>query len=107
MTEHAVDLFNAAERLDESPMEILNGGAADALRVLDSSASEIATAAETCGIHDSYVDALLERAGSRLREVPEPVDVYPAAAEAATLLYAAAWVLKGDDVTAEHLKDLL
>jgi predicted xylose isomerase-like sugar epimerase len=107
MTASSADLFRVAERLDESPTELLNGGATDALRLLDASASEIEAVARTRGIELSTINALWERAGVCLREVPEADAVFSAAANAATLLYTAAWVLESDSATTEDLKALL
>jgi hypothetical protein len=107
MNTNAADLFLAAERLDESPIELLNGGAADALRALDASASEAEAVAGERGIELSTVNALWERAGARLRAVPDPDAVFAVAADAAVLLYAAAWVLDSDSVTTEQLLNLL
>jgi hypothetical protein len=104
MTPSSADLFSVAERLDESPTELLNGGAADALRLLKASVPETEAVARTRGIDPEVVNALWERASARLRDVPEPSAVFPAAAEAAALLYTAAWVLDSDSLTAEDLK---
>ncbi|MBN1609249.1 MAG: hypothetical protein JW940_21645 [Polyangiaceae bacterium] len=107
MTGHAVQLFEAAERLDESPREMLNGGATDALEVLEASATDIAAAAQIRGIETADVDALLDRTASRLRTLPGEDGVFPAAAEAATLLYATAWVLDSETANAEDLRALM
>jgi hypothetical protein len=107
MTPRAAEIFTAAERLDESPMELLNGGANDALHALDASAGEIEGVAQSRGIEFAQVEELWQRASSRLRDLPEPDALYPAAAEAATLLYTAAWVLESDSVTTEDLRLLL
>lgn len=107
MTPSSADLYRVAERLDESPTELLNGGAADALRALDASAPETEAIARTRGIELSTMHALWERAGTRLREIPEPDAVFSAAAEAAALLYTAAWVLESDSATTEDLKAVL
>lgn len=53
------------------------------------------------------MSALWERAGTRLRELPDANEMFTAAAEAATLLYAAAWVLDSDSATAEGLQTLM
>ena len=107
MTPHPNDLFSVAARLDESPTEILNGGAVDALSALAASAQQAEAAASARGIELATVSALWERAGIRLRELPDANEMFPAAAEAATLLYAAAWVLDSDSVTAEGLQALM
>jgi hypothetical protein len=107
MTPGSADLYRVAERLDESPMELLNGGAADALRALDASATETEAVASARGIDLSTVNELWERANLVLREAPEPDAVFAAAAEAATLLYTAAWVLDSDSATTEDLRALL
>jgi len=99
-------LFRAATKLDESPAELLNGGAAEALRALEQCEAEANAAASSQGVEPSAVDALWERAGARLRNVPAQDDLFPAAAEAASLLYAAAWVLHSDTVTTEDLRSL-
>ena len=107
MTASSADLLRVAERLDEWPMELLNGGAVDALSALDASAPEVQAVANTRGIELSTVNALWERAAARVREVPEPDEVFAAAAEAAGLLYAAAWVMDSDSATTQDLRDLL
>jgi hypothetical protein len=110
MTSHQDDLYTVAARLDESPTEILNGGAVDGLNALAASAQAAAAAASAHGIEPATVTALWARAEVRLRELPDADDaneMFPAAAEAATLLYAAAWVLDSDSVTAEGLGTLL
>jgi hypothetical protein len=100
-------LFRAATKLDESPAELLNGGAAEALQVLEQCEAEAAAAAASQGVESSAVDALWERAGARLQKLPEQDELFPAAAEAASLLYAAAWVLHSDAVTTEDLRSLM
>lgn len=100
-------LFRAATRLDETPAELLNGGADEALQALEQCEAEANAAASSQGVEPSAVDALWERAGARLRKVPEQDELYPAAAEAASLLYAAAWVLHSDAVTTEDLQALM
>lgn len=107
MTRCADELFSAAERLDESPNELLNGGAADALRALEASTKEAESVAQKRGIELSTVNALWERAGARLRAEPEPDAVFAAAADAAVLLYAAAWMLDSESATTEGLLNLL
>jgi hypothetical protein len=103
----SADLFRVAEMLDESPMELLNGGAADALRALDASAAQTEAVAAERGIDLSTVNELWERAGACLREAPEPDAVFSTAAEAAALLYTAAWVLESNSATTEDLKAVL
>jgi hypothetical protein len=88
-------------------MELLNGGAAEALLVLGASASETEGVARDRGIELAVISALWEQAEARLRDAPEPHAVFPAAAEAAALLYAAAWVLESDAATTEDLRALL
>jgi hypothetical protein len=105
MTSQSADLFSVAVRLDESPVELLNGGAAEALKALDAASPE-AVASER-GIDTSEVEALWARAGARLREVPGQDELFPAAAEAATLLYAAAWLLDSDEATTDGLRALM
>lgn len=105
MTAQAADLLSVAVRLDECPTELLNGGATEALRALDAAAPEAASGHS--GTVTEEIRALWERAGIRLREVPEPGQLFPAAAEAATLLYAAAWALDSESVTAEDLHILM
>lgn len=104
---HSGALFSAAERLDESPTELLNGGAAKALQILEACTAKAKTAASDGGVEPAAVDALWERAGARLRKMPEPDELFSAAAEAASLLYAAAWVLHADSVTTEDLRSLM
>lgn len=98
-------LFSVAVRLDESPIELLNGGAADALCALDAVAPE--AVASLRGIEVTEVKALWDRASARLRELPAPDQLFPAAAEAATFLYAAAWAVGSDSVTSEDLRVLM
>lgn len=107
MTSSSTALFLAAQRLDRSPMAMLNGGASDALDALDVAAPEIGTVAHARNIDVSLVNRLWARADARLRDVPQHDAVYPAAAEAASLLYTAAWVISSDDATTEQLRDLL
>jgi hypothetical protein len=107
MTANSSALFSAAQRLDESPMAMLNGGASDALRALDAAAPEAEGIALARGIDTSVLNELWERAGARLREVPGPDGVFEAAAEAASLLYTAAWVFGSDSATTEDLRDSL
>jgi hypothetical protein len=105
MTSQPIDLFSVAVRLDESPEELLNGGATTALHTLDAFSPEAAASKAGIGVAD--VKALWDRAGARLREVPEPDELYPAAAEAANLLYAAAWVVNSESATSEDLQAFL
>ncbi|HEY3864544.1 MAG TPA: hypothetical protein VGL54_00485 [Solirubrobacteraceae bacterium] len=107
MTTHQDDLYTVAARLDESPTEIMNGGAVAGLNALAVSAQAAEAAASAHGIEPTTVTALWERAGVRLRELPDANEMFPAAAEAATLLYAAAWVFDSDSVTAEGLQALM
>jgi hypothetical protein len=105
MTSQPPDLFAVAVRLDECPVELLNGGAADALRALAAVAPEVV--ASQRGIEVMEVKALWEQAAVRLRDVPAPDQLFPAAAEAASLLYAAAWATNCDSATSEGLQALL
>lgn len=105
MTAQATNLYSVAVRLDESPEELLNGGAAQALHALDAFPPE--TAASKSGVAVAEVTALWDRAGERLRDLPAPDELYPAAAEAASLLYAAAWVVGSDSVMSEDLQALM
>ena len=100
-------LFRAAQRLDETPMAMLNGGASDALEALTAAAPESEAIAQARDIDISVVHELWERADARLRAVPEPDAVFLAAAEAASLLYTAAWVIESDSATTEDLKEVL
>ena len=100
-------LFRAARRLDESPMAILNGGASDALRALDAAAPEVEGMAAARHIDAAAMNELWERAGARLREIPDSDAVYEAAAEAASLLYTAAWVFGSDSATIDDVRDVL
>jgi hypothetical protein len=106
MTPTSDALFRAAQRLDESPMTILNGGASDALLALNEAASETESIAHARGIEVADVNELWSRAATRLREVSVE-DVYVAAAEAASLLYTAAWVLGSESATADELRSIL
>jgi hypothetical protein len=58
-------------------------------------------------VESQAVEELWERASARLRDVPERSELFPAAADAANLLYTAAWVLRSDSVTTEDLRSLL
>jgi hypothetical protein len=104
MTPQVADLFGVAVRLDETPTELLNGGAADALRALAAITPD--SVATLHGIEITEVRALWDRAGARLRETPGSDQLFPAAAEAATLLYAAAWAASSESVTPEDLRSL-
>jgi hypothetical protein len=103
----AASLFEAAERLDESPIELLNGGAHDALHALSRSSADAEAAANERGLDTAAVAALWQRADARLRATPPADAVFAAAADAASLLYAAAWVLDSDAVTTEEVLYLL
>jgi hypothetical protein len=107
MTPNAAALFSAAQRLDESPTTMLNGGASDALRALDDAAPQVEAVAQARAIDATVLSELWERAGARLRTVPEPNAVFEAAAEAAWLLYTAAWVISSDSATTAQLRDML
>ncbi len=107
MTPVSADLFGVAERLDESPTELLNGGATEGLRALAASESQARALATTRGLDVDTVRALWERAGARLREQPEVDALYPAAAEAAALLYTAAWVIDADSATDDDVRALM
>jgi hypothetical protein len=107
MTPSSSSLFHAAQRLDESPLAILNGGASDALDALEAAAPETAAAAEARGIEVAVMNELWSRADARLREVPQGEAVYEAAAEAASLLYMAAWAIGSDSATTEQLREVL
>lgn len=103
----SAQLFVVAETLDESPAELLNGAASAGLHALDATAGEIAALASARGLDATSLEDLWSRAQHRLTEMPNPADVYEAAAEAATLLYAAAWVVESDSVTVEELASLV
>jgi hypothetical protein len=105
MTAQSTDLYRVAMRLDESPEELLNGGAITALHALDALPPE--AAASKSGVEVAEVKALWDRAGARLREVPGSDELYPAAAEAANLLYAAAWVAGSNSLTVDDLRTLM
>jgi hypothetical protein len=99
------DLYQVAARLDESPEELLNGGAAEALRALNAVSPEVV--ASQRGIAVIEVKALWDRAGARLGQTPGPDELYPAAAEAATLLYGAAWVANSDAATVDDVRAII
>ncbi len=101
------DLYRVATRLDETPVELLNGGAADGLRALAASSDAITTVAAERGIEATTARALWDRADARLRDIPDQQALFPAAAEAAGLLYAAAWALGSASATTEDLQALL
>jgi hypothetical protein len=105
MDSQPTDLYRLAVRLDEEPEELLNGGASEGLRVLSAISPE-AVASER-GIEVGEVKALWDRAGARLSAMPEPAELYPAAAEAATLLYGAAWVAGSASATVEDVRALI
>jgi hypothetical protein len=105
MNSQPTDLYRVAVRLDEEPEELLNGGASEGLRVLGTISPEVV--ASERGIDLADVKALWDRAGARLSEVPAPDELYPAAAEAATLLYGAAWIAGSDSATAEDVRALI
>lgn len=107
MTPISTALFHAAQRLDESPTAILNGGAYDALEALAAAAAETGAVAAARGIELSVMNELWARADACLREIPQGDDVYPAAAEAASLLYMAAWAVGSDEATTEQLREVL
>jgi hypothetical protein len=108
MSSHATDLFKAAGRLDEKPEELLNGGATDALRVLADSVEERDEAAAARGIDKATVSALWDRADALLRSAPSSEDeLFPTAANAAVVLYGAAWVLGSDSVGREDVLALM
>lgn len=107
MTSCSADLLTAAERLDESPEELLNGGAIAALQALETCQTDIEAVAAAHGVDATTLNALWERAGARLRETPPLEDLFPAAADAAALLYSAAWVLVAESVTAEDLQSII
>ncbi len=105
MNSQPTDLYRVAVRLDESPEELLNGGALEGLRVLGTISPE--DVASERGIEVGEVQALWDRAGACLSEMPAPDELYPAAAEAATLLYGAAWVAGSESATVEDLRALI
>ena len=107
MTTNATELLRVAERLDDFPMALLNGGASEALQALAASESEGETVATSRGIDPATVNELWQRADACLRQTPEDDAVFSTAAEAASLLYAAAWVLESDSATTEDVRDLL
>lgn len=107
MTSHQTDLYAVAARLDESPTEMLNGGATDALGALAASAPEAEAVASSRGVEQATVKALWERADTRLRDLPGPDELFAAAADAATLLYAAAWMLDSECATTDELEALM
>ena len=103
----AATLFSAAARLDESPIDLLNGGAIAALQALEDSMPKAEAVATERGIDPSAIAALWGRAGARLRATPADDAIFAAAADAAVLLYAAAWVLDSDSASTEDLLNLL
>lgn len=86
---------------------MLNGGASDALIALDAATPETQAVADARGIDISVMNELWARADACLRDVPGPDALYAAAAEAASLLYTAAWVIGSDTATTEELRDVL
>jgi hypothetical protein len=106
MTDTSDALFRAAQRLDETPVALLNGGASDALRALEDAAPEMKAVAQSRSIDALAMNELWERAEGRLRDVPEDA-VFDAAAEAASLLYTAAWVMGSESATTDGLREAL
>ena len=108
MSAYATELFKAAERLDEKPEELRNGGASDALRVLADSVEERDSTAMARGIDKATVSALWDRADALLRSAPSSdAELFPTAANAAVVLYGAAWVLGSDSVGREDILALM
>jgi hypothetical protein len=104
----AAEVYNAAQKLDDTPIAILNGGAAEALRALQASAPEARRVADAHGVSLDEVYSLWERATARLSALPQtPDDVFPIAGEAASLLYTVAWLLDSEIITAEDLSALI
>jgi hypothetical protein len=106
MTSYATDLFSVAERLDERPKELLNGGAAAALEVLAESAEERDRITSSRGIDSGRASTLWDHATALLQS-PEAGELFSVAAEAAVTLYSAAWVLSSDEVTNDDLLALM
>ncbi|MGA9762390.1 MAG: hypothetical protein WBQ14_08210 [Gaiellaceae bacterium] len=108
MTANAAELLRVARRLDDFPMGLLNGGASDASRALAASESEAEAVAVSRGIDCATVRGLWERADVCLRETPRDDDaVFSRAAELASLLYTAGWMLESSSATTDDLKALL
>jgi hypothetical protein len=103
----SADLFNAAVVLDESPVEMLNGGAAEGLRALEASAGLGAELAVRRNVDPDAIHSLWDRAATALRRSPDGDELFPTAADAAVLLYAAAWFLGADDATTAQREQLL
>jgi len=103
---HAAELFEAAVTLDESPDDLLNGGAAAGLQALRASAPVASAIAAEKELDPVIVDELWGRAVSRLTEMPAPDELFAAAAEAASLLYTAAWMLEAGEPTADDVRTL-
>lgn len=103
----SIDVYNAAVRLDETPVELLNGGADAGLRALEASAGLSQELATSWGVDHHAVADLWNRAETSLRAAPEADTLFEAAADAAVLLYAAAWFLQADEITADDLEQLL
>lgn len=103
----SADLFNAALVLDESPITMLNGGAAVGLRALEASAGLGEELAVRRNVDPDAIHTLWARAATVLRRTPDADELFPTAADAAVLLYAAAWFLEADDVTTAQLEQLL
>lgn len=107
MTPYAAELLGAAVTLDESPKDLLNGGASAGLRALRASASAANATAAEHELDPAVVDELWARAISRLTEIPASEKLFAAAAEAANLLYTAAWVLEAGELTADEVRALI
>jgi hypothetical protein len=108
MTANAAELLRVAKRLDDFPMSLLNGGSSDASRALAASEPEAEAIAASRGIDCATVRQLWDRADVCLRETPGDDDaVFSRAAELASLLYTAAWMLESSSATTDDLTALL
>lgn len=101
------DLYRAAAQLDESPIDLRNGTAAEALHALEACAGTISEVAARHGLGVEKVELLWHRARTSLQQGADAEDVFASAAEAATLLYVAAWLLEVPAATASDLDLLL
>jgi hypothetical protein len=102
----ADDLRQAAQRLDDCPSVMLNGGAHSALVALAKAADEGQQRADLWGL-EAEVTELWARATRQLEAVPSVEALYPAAANAAVMLYTASWFLTAPNPTAGDLQAIL
>jgi hypothetical protein len=99
-------LFSAAVRLDELPRHTLAYEAGTALEALEQTHDAARDTAAQKGFDASLVDAVWGDAAARLRAGPED-DLFRAAADAASLLYTAAWLLDTPEANGPEIELML